>query len=148
GDLRVFGPAVGSEKRFSKLFLQGSSYVHLPLGLTYVTSARIGLGSQMGSSEPLPLQERYFAGGDSTVRGFGQDLLGSCEAGTLVPIRSASHPVGGGTASAGGKSPPVHCDVEGRLFDVDVDGTTVTFREGELSKYQPLGGQALVVLNN
>ena len=50
-----------------------------PLGpsLTGVSALKVGLASRLGSDIPLPLQVRYFAGGDSTFRGFPQDRLGN-----------------------------------------------------------------------
>lgn len=130
GDFRVFAKPLGSEKRFSKLFLQESTYFNLPFSFTYVTSARVGLASQMATGEPLPLQERYFAGGDSSVRGFGQDLLGSCERGTLVPIRNDRN--------------VTDCTDNKASRDSDGDGMA----DGSIQKYLPVGGQALIVLNN
>ncbi len=76
GDLRVFSEILGSQQRFAKLFLQGSLARPLRWHLVGATSMRIGLASRLGSPNPLPLQERYFAGGPSTFRGFRQDGLG------------------------------------------------------------------------
>jgi len=100
-DLRVFGPAVGSEKRFSKLFLQGSSLRSSPArsDLRDLSPSRPGVAD--GSSEPLPLQSGTSPAVTPPCAGFGQDLLGSCEAGTLVPIRSASHRSAGGPPPQG-----------------------------------------------
>ncbi len=75
-DLRIFAEALGSQQRFSKLFLQGSATRPLPGDLIGASAVKIGLASRLGTSDPLPLQERYFAGGASTFRGFRQDGLG------------------------------------------------------------------------
>ncbi len=95
--IRGFSPAIGSDKRFLKLFLQGGYYRPLGWGVNWATSARFGFAWR-GQDEPIPLQEKYFAGGDSTVRGFGQDELGyvqldengndvgTLEHGTLQPL--------------------------------------------------------------
>ncbi|MBZ5637133.1 MAG: translocation/assembly module TamB domain-containing protein [Acidobacteriia bacterium] len=75
-DLRVFAEPIGSQQRFSKLFLQGSAARPLPGDLVGASAVKIGLASRLGTPNPLPLQERYFAGGGSTFRGFRQDGVG------------------------------------------------------------------------
>lgn len=74
-DLRGFAQPIGSQKRFAKLFLQGGYNRKLPLDFIWTSSVRIGVAWR-GEDEAIPLQERYFAGGLATVRGFEQDTLG------------------------------------------------------------------------
>ena len=72
----MFAEPIGSQQRFSKLFLQGSAARPLPGDLVGASAVKIGLASRLGTPNPLPLQERYFAGGGSTFRGFRQDGVG------------------------------------------------------------------------
>jgi len=68
-----YAPVLLSEESFVKTFAQ---YVYLmPVGFesTYVVSARLGLAGTFGDTEIVPLSERFFAGGDSTIRGFVRD---------------------------------------------------------------------------
>ena len=74
-------PALGSEVGFVKTFLQGFFYRQLPSSprVVLAAGARLGLGFAEelgGQAGDLPASERYFAGGDTTVRGFGLDRLG------------------------------------------------------------------------
>jgi outer membrane protein insertion porin family len=75
---------------FLKAFLQGATYSRLRVGSTLALNARIGLGRTLGVGEPLrlPLPDRFFAGGDYSLRGFKLDTVGPLELGTsgrLVP---------------------------------------------------------------
>ncbi len=95
-------PALGSEVGFTKGFVQGFVYKRLPGGRAWVVAAggRIGVARGFEKRVPrlddagqpvpgpdgapivdvvtdLPASERFFTGGDSTVRGFALDRLGS-----------------------------------------------------------------------
>ena len=77
--MRVLGGA-----QFMKGFLQGARYARLRRELSVAFSGRVGLAATFGSSVPeeLPLPERFFAGGDYTLRGFATDTVGPQEIGT------------------------------------------------------------------
>ena len=95
---------IGSEVGFAKTFLQGFFYRQLPARrrVIFAGGARLGLGTgfprdverQDAAGNPiigpdgqpltqtvrdLPASERFFAGGDTTVRGFQLDRLGRPE---------------------------------------------------------------------
>jgi len=95
---------LGSEVGFIKSFMQGFLYRRLPgrRGIVFATGARLGLAAGFVRAVPrldaagqplvgpngetlvdtldsLPASERFFAGGDTTVRGFSQDQLGTPE---------------------------------------------------------------------
>ena len=80
--------ALGSEVGFAKTSLQGFLYRRLPgeLPFTVAFGARVGLAVAFEQVlddgtivESVPASERFFAGGDSTVRGFVLDRLGTEE---------------------------------------------------------------------
>jgi outer membrane protein insertion porin family len=97
--------AVGSEVGFAKSLLQGFVYHKVsssPRAVTLVAGARAGIARGFEREVPkvddagdpvigddgqqvvqvvseVPASERFFAGGDTTVRGFAQDLLGTDE---------------------------------------------------------------------
>ncbi len=82
-DVRTAGAWTGSDPRvrFSKLLADGAAYWPLPGG--GVLAARVRLGTVLGPSFSftgdagyVPPQERLFAGGPTTVRGFRQNELG------------------------------------------------------------------------
>ena len=95
--------AIGSEVGFVKTFLQGFVYRQLPTARRTVLAlgARLGVAhgfrapsrastptasrcsarrrADRGHRQDLPASERFFAGGDTTVRGFSLDRLGDEE---------------------------------------------------------------------
>ena len=91
GDLAA--RAIGSEVGFVKTYLQGFDYHQLPAPRRIVLAlgARVGLAHGFNRERPigrrrachggtidgLPASERFFAGGDTTVRGFALDRLGN-----------------------------------------------------------------------
>jgi outer membrane protein insertion porin family len=107
--------AIGSEVGFAKSFLQGFVYRRLPgdRRMVFAGGARLGIGTGFPRTAPvtddegesiigpdgnpltvevrdLPISKRFFAGGDTTVRGFQQDRLGAPET-----FDSDGTPIGG-----------------------------------------------------
>jgi outer membrane protein assembly complex protein YaeT len=76
GELRLFLPVFVSEESFAKVFLQGSATHTFAGGASYSVAARVGAAKTFGSTVTVPLSERYFAGGSSTLRGFERDTVG------------------------------------------------------------------------
>jgi outer membrane protein assembly complex protein YaeT len=92
--------AIGSEVGFIRTYGQAFEYFRLRTKrrIVFATGERVGLargfltvtaGSQSTAKE-LPASERFFAGGDTTVRGFALDRLG-----TPATISSTGFPAGG-----------------------------------------------------
>ncbi len=92
----VSARAIGSEVGFVKTFGQAFQYIRLPVRrrIILATAERIGLAhgfprtvttiDETGATvtqtvQDLPASERFFAGGDTTVRGFSIDRLGTAE---------------------------------------------------------------------
>ena len=78
--------ALGSEVGFGKLFLQGFLYRNLGRrNLVFAGGARVGVARALQRVvdgtlvQDLPASERFYAGGDTTVRGFARDSLGRPE---------------------------------------------------------------------
>ncbi len=75
---------IGSEVGFAKATLQGFFYHRLPGDVVFAAGARLGLArgfkleleNEEQFIQELPASERFFAGGDTTVRGFALDRLG------------------------------------------------------------------------
>lgn len=100
-DAELAARRIGSQVGFFKTFLQGFTYQRVRSTSTVlVFGARVGLATgfprtvtrdgQTTVVEELPASERFFAGGDTTVRGFTLDLLGTPE--TIDPD---DFPIGG-----------------------------------------------------
>jgi outer membrane protein assembly factor BamA len=86
GDLAM--RAIGSEVGFVRTFLQASTFRQLPtarrivLGLAGRFGVARGFEREVDTGQTvadLPASERFFAGGDSSVRGFTLDRLGNAE---------------------------------------------------------------------
>ncbi|MCL4817570.1 MAG: BamA/TamA family outer membrane protein [Vicinamibacteria bacterium] len=62
---------------FLKAFAQAAVFERLQRRLSFALSARVGLARTLGLDEPLllPLPERFFAGGDYSLRGFAPDAV-------------------------------------------------------------------------
>lgn len=64
-----------SEADFSKLTIQGSWF--LPINAAVVAlSARAGMAWPFRDTTEVPIHERFYVGGSTTVRGFRQDAIG------------------------------------------------------------------------
>jgi outer membrane protein insertion porin family len=90
-DATLAARAIGSEVGFAKAFCQAFVYKQVPKsgGAVVAAGARLGLanGFRQAVQEPdgsvtvinqeIPAAERFFSGGDTSVRGFALDQLGS-----------------------------------------------------------------------
>jgi outer membrane protein insertion porin family len=88
-DVQFSHEALGGDS-FLKGFLQAATYQRLTARAVLAVSGRLGLGRTLGFDQPLrlPLPDRFFAGGDYSLRGFGQDLAGpvaTLPSGEVVP---------------------------------------------------------------
>jgi len=71
----VFAEPLGSQASFLKMFLRGSWTASMKRGTRFATFLRIGAEQPFGTTEIVPLSERFFAGGSSTLRGFATDSI-------------------------------------------------------------------------
>jgi outer membrane protein insertion porin family len=99
-DFSVAGTALGSSASFFRLFLQNSTYHTLSRNWSFARSVRIGIlepyGStvslsfpaQTGTPSPqlIPLPERLFGGGGTSLRGFALNQAGPRDALTGFPV--------------------------------------------------------------
>jgi len=95
--------SLGGQLGFVKTYLQGFWFRRLPVGRRVIFASRVAAGLADGFArevtgpdgepqiiEDLPASERFFAGGDTTIRGFALDSVGAEE--TISP---AGFPRGG-----------------------------------------------------
>jgi outer membrane protein insertion porin family len=97
-DIDVAEKAIGSVASFVRATYQNSTYTRLSPRLVFARSTRIGLeepfAGSTGSLAPLlaisasdiPLPERFFAGGGTTLRGFGLNQAGPRDPVTGFPV--------------------------------------------------------------
>jgi outer membrane protein insertion porin family len=78
GNGQIAAKAIGSEAGFLKSFVTAQAFRTVPSAtrLVLAGNARLGLATGTSDLPQLPPSERFFAGGDTTVRGFAQDRLG------------------------------------------------------------------------
>ncbi|MCH7823402.1 MAG: outer membrane protein assembly factor, partial [Acidobacteria bacterium] len=74
-DIEWATDVLGSESDFAKVFGRSYWYWELPNNAVFVAAARAGLAVPYGGSI-VPLPERFFAGGSTTLRGFGRNQAG------------------------------------------------------------------------
>lgn len=87
------GPYFGSQASFVKSNMETKWFFEAPLETTFALDARLGLATPYGNSDSLPSQERFYAGGSTTIRGYPQDKVG--------PLDSNGNPLGGNTLMIG-----------------------------------------------
>jgi outer membrane protein assembly complex protein YaeT len=112
-NLQLAARRIGSEVGFARSFITAQWFRQLRAGLVLATSARLGVADgfarhvvRLGADgrpfadpegmpvvdivDDLPASERFFAGGDTTVRGFARDQLG-----TPATLAEDGFPLGG-----------------------------------------------------
>jgi outer membrane protein insertion porin family len=98
-DVQLSHAVLGGDS-FLKGFLQAATYQRLGARTVLALSGRLGLGRTFGFDQPLrlPLPDRFFAGGDYSLRGFGVDRAGPLvrsASGKLVPTGGNGLLIGG-----------------------------------------------------
>jgi len=79
---------LGSSANFIHVFLQNSTYHPIGHRLVFARSTRFGMQTPYGSSVSgdIPLPERFFAGGGTSLRGFALNQAGPRDPATGFPI--------------------------------------------------------------
>jgi outer membrane protein insertion porin family len=82
GEALLATKLIGSDRQFFRILTQGQWYKRLFPSLVLATSLRIGailpFDNNLPASvdNPVPISERFFSGGSTTLRGLPQDLAG------------------------------------------------------------------------
>ena len=144
-EVRYASKYVGAEAnlQFSRVTLDGSVYT--PLGPDIVFAARLRLGIVLGPTFSLsqtatfvPPQERLFAGGPTTVRGFRQNELGPS---VYIPSGYDTVLVDGTPAPAPGPNDTVYFRADPELVgerSVPTGGNTMLVGNAELRIASPI----------
>ena len=85
--LETAHPALGGSVEFTKAELSTSWFFSWLPPTVFAVSGRLGLAGPFGGTQSLPIQDRFFTGGSTSVRGFPENRLG--------PRDAAGNPVGG-----------------------------------------------------
>ncbi|MBI3785320.1 MAG: outer membrane protein assembly factor BamA [Deltaproteobacteria bacterium] len=99
---RLAPAELGADVPFVKLQMQHSQYVPLSESVTFVYALRGGWATALEAKTQVPLRERFFLGGRTTVRGFAENSIGPQGAPILDQyghvVNAGSHPLGGDLA--------------------------------------------------
>ena len=87
-DFSLAGKQIGSSASFARIFLQNSTYYTLSKWLVLARGTRFGVQQTLGNtlSADIPLPERFFAGGGTSLRGFGFNQAGPRDPVTGFPV--------------------------------------------------------------
>jgi len=87
-DVSLAMKPIGSSANFIRVYLQNSTYSPIGRRLVFARSTRFGIQTPYGNSVSgdIPLPERFFAGGGTSLRGFGLNQAGPRDPVTGFPI--------------------------------------------------------------
>ena len=90
GSFHLANHTLGSELDFTSLFLQGSLYRPAKQAVI-AASARFGWNQPYGKTDGIPITERYFAGGSTTLRAIDFDKAGPEGGGNALAIANLEY---------------------------------------------------------
>jgi outer membrane protein assembly complex protein YaeT len=85
-DLGVSDNSLGSDVNFVRFYGLGSWFKRVADTAVWAQALRLGMEFPYSPTDQVPISERFFAGGDTTVRGFDRDELGPKDAVTGEPL--------------------------------------------------------------
>ena len=78
-----------SQINFFKIYFHSEEYIPFLYNTDFLLGARFGYIRTMSPTSQVPINERFFLGGRTTVRGFPQDSIG------LIDLNPYGYPIGG-----------------------------------------------------
>ncbi|HEY7221588.1 MAG TPA: BamA/TamA family outer membrane protein, partial [Candidatus Binatia bacterium] len=81
------GAIWGGKFKYYKLTAEGKKYIDIGWQTVFASRLKLGLADAIGSDKNFPLFERFYSGGDKSVRGYGRRRLG--------PLSASDDPLGG-----------------------------------------------------
>jgi outer membrane protein assembly factor BamA len=90
GEVVTFGldyAGWGGDFNFYKMTAEGKKYIDIGWQTVFASRLKLGLADSIGPSKNLPLFERFYSGGENSVRGYVRRHLG--------PLSSNGDPLGG-----------------------------------------------------
>jgi outer membrane protein insertion porin family len=94
-NLKVTAKPIGSETNFVSFYGQTQGNWKVAEGPVMAASLRVGLTKPFGSTPEVPISERFFAGGSTTLRGYAQDMAGPLDPTNVDPNTGEPLPLGG-----------------------------------------------------
>jgi outer membrane protein insertion porin family len=81
------GTIWGGQYNFLKMTGEAKKYIDIGWNTVFASRLKLGLADPIGAEKNYPIFERFFAGGEKSVRGYGRRRLG--------PLNAADEPLGG-----------------------------------------------------
>ncbi|HVO94664.1 MAG TPA: outer membrane protein assembly factor BamA, partial [Terriglobales bacterium] len=81
------GAIWGGQYSFYKISAEAKKYVDIGWQTVFASRLKLGLADAIGADKNLPLFERFYSGGEKSVRGYGRRRLG--------PLSASDDPLGG-----------------------------------------------------
>ncbi len=94
GSVQWAGGPLAGDKDFWKFFGRASHYFPMPLNSVLEIRGRVGLAAAYANTERIPIYERFFAGGASSVRGYEERSLGPIDPASKDPLGGNSMAIG------------------------------------------------------
>ncbi len=88
------GGFIGGDKDFVKGYTHGTIYHSLIKDIVLSVNGRVGLVENYGDSDEVPIYERFFAGGATTIRGYKQRGVGPRDRGSNSALGGESMAIG------------------------------------------------------
>jgi outer membrane protein insertion porin family len=87
-DTELASESLGSSANFYRVFFQNSSFTPFGKSFVFARSVRFGIEEPYSGTgeDKIPLPERFFAGGATTIRGFGLNQAGPRDPVTGFPV--------------------------------------------------------------
>jgi outer membrane protein assembly factor BamA len=87
-DVSLAARAMGSSANFIRVYMQNSTFSPIGRRFVFARSTRFGVQTVYGNSvsTDIPLPERFFAGGGTSLRGFGLNQAGPRDPVTGFPV--------------------------------------------------------------
>ncbi|HEY7366033.1 MAG TPA: POTRA domain-containing protein [Methylomirabilota bacterium] len=85
--LEVGSSGLGGQVNFVKYILEDSWFLGWPPSTVLAISTRLGLAAPYGGTDDLVIEDRFKAGGSTTIRGYREDRVG--------PLDATGNPLGG-----------------------------------------------------
>jgi len=83
---QVTGGFLGGDRDFTKYYGRFSYYLPLPMKSVLELRLRSGFADPFDDTQKVPIYERFFAGGASTIRGYDERSIGPIDKKTKDPI--------------------------------------------------------------
>jgi outer membrane protein assembly complex protein YaeT len=131
--------SLGSSANFYRIFFQNSSFTPFGRSFVFARSTRFGIEEPFSgtSEDQIPLPERFFAGGATTIRGFGLNQAGPRDPVTGFPVGGLAEMVFNQELHFPTRLPFVGTRVGGTVFydfgNVYTDWNHITFRSTPVS---------------